>query len=308
MLAFVLVLMLAAQPLADPEAHIVEELVVQAREPGPAWWRVEDADTTVWILGLPSESLPADVRWDRRALDRRLTGANSLIDASGVSLRGGVRDIPLLLRVRSRMQSKTPMEAGLPEPLRARFVAARERIGQPAKRYAGWQPFVAGMMLVSDTRGKRRAGTAVDNQVIGEARKRKVPVVEPARYPVAPLVRQAMDGLTPAVQQSCLAGALDDAGAPAGRYATAARAWARGDVAEALSSPRSFDKCFLVLSGGAELWSRATRDHAAAIAAALGKPGHSVAVVGLRALVAEDGVLEQLQARGLKVLGPGEAE
>ncbi|MGZ3377139.1 MAG: hypothetical protein ACXU8S_11130, partial [Phenylobacterium sp.] len=40
-------------PVADPEGAIVSELVVQAKEPGPAWWKVSDKDTTVYILGLP---------------------------------------------------------------------------------------------------------------------------------------------------------------------------------------------------------------------------------------------------------------
>ena len=42
-----------AQPkpaaLPDPEANIVEELVVVARHPAPAWWRVERGGSTVWI-------------------------------------------------------------------------------------------------------------------------------------------------------------------------------------------------------------------------------------------------------------------
>src|SRR3546814_9921639 len=38
-----------AQPIpGDPDAVLVEELVVTARLPGPAWWRVSDADTTVY--------------------------------------------------------------------------------------------------------------------------------------------------------------------------------------------------------------------------------------------------------------------
>ena len=60
MIAAVLALAAAAPPRAlpldDPEGNIVEELVVTAREAGPAWWRVSDADTTVYILALPETS------------------------------------------------------------------------------------------------------------------------------------------------------------------------------------------------------------------------------------------------------------
>ena len=40
----------------------------------------------------------------------------------------------------------------------------------------------------------------------------------------------------------------------------------------------------------------------------LQSPGHSVALVNLRPLLARDGVLEQLKARGLEVHGPGQTE
>ncbi len=131
-----------AQALPDPEGVLVEELIVRAKEPGPAWWRVKDADTTVWILAAP-DTLPAGVTWDDRYLKRRIAGANQLIIGNRIALKGGLKDIPKRLKARAALKSKSPMEAGLPPELRARFVAQRERIGQPEKRYAGWQPLMA---------------------------------------------------------------------------------------------------------------------------------------------------------------------
>ena len=43
-------------PADDPDGVLIEELVVRGRLPGPAWWRVVDGDTTVWVLGVPSIS------------------------------------------------------------------------------------------------------------------------------------------------------------------------------------------------------------------------------------------------------------
>ena len=48
---------------------------MRGRLPGPAWWRVEDADTTVWVLGVPSIA-PRRMQWDRAIFERRLQGAN----------------------------------------------------------------------------------------------------------------------------------------------------------------------------------------------------------------------------------------
>jgi uncharacterized protein YbaP (TraB family) len=296
-----------AQPrpvLEDPDGTIVEELVVQAREPGPAWWKVSDADTTVYILGVTEEHLPKGLNWDQRYLQRRLKGANSLIIGTRVSLKAKVSDVPALLKARGKLKSKAPMESTLPEPLRARFVAARERIGQPASRYAGWGPLMAGQQLLADT-GKGEQGPSMLGAILKQARAEKVKVVDPARYEAMPFIRAALESLTPAVHQQCLEGALTDAEAPKGRVRAAAEGWARGDVAAALREPRSFEKCLLLLGGGADLWRRMTGDQAAAIAAALDQPGHSVAIVSLRPLLAQGGVAQQLEARGVEVVGPG---
>lgn len=291
-----------AQPLPDPEGVLVEELIVRAREPGPAWWRVKDADTTVWILAVP-DTLPPGVTWDDRYLQRRLTGANQLIIGNRISLKGGLKDIPKLLKARAALKSKTPMEEGLSPELRARFVAQRERIGQPAKRYAGWTPLMAGEQLAQDARGK---SASVTSGIEKAAKKAKVKAVTPATYDAVPFIQSAIRSLTPAVHQQCLDGALKDLEAPPERGVAAARAWTTGDVAGALGEPRSFDKCLVLLGGGEQLWSRATDDAARAIADALKTPGHAVALVSLRNLLAENGVAARLESRGVDVLTPGE--
>ncbi|WP_296596074.1 TraB/GumN family protein [Phenylobacterium sp.] len=297
----------AAQPrtaIEDPEANIVSELVVQAREPGPAWWKVSDADTTVYILALSDERLPKGLAWDQRWLQRRLKGANSLIVGTRVSLRAGLGDVPALLRARAKLRSKTPLEESLREPLRSRFVAARERAGLPAKRYAGWTPLMAGAQLTEDVQKAQTAPSTMD-QIIKLAKADKVKVVDPARYKAVPFVNTALASLTPSVHEQCLDGALKDLEASRAQGRAAAEGWARGDVGQALTAPRSFEKCLLLLGGGPELWRRMTADQAAAIVNALETPGHSVAVVSLRPLLAEGGVISQLRLRGVDVEGPG---
>lgn len=290
--------------LEDPEATIVEELVVVAKSPGPAWWKVSDDDSTVWILGIADESLPGGVAWDRRTLDKRLKGANSLIVGTRVSLKAKITDVPALLKIRGKLKSKAPVETTLPEPLRVRFVAARERIGQPAGKYAGWQPMLAGQQLLADTK-KGQGATPVVEPILKAAKREKVKLVDPARYDAMPFIRSAMGSLTPALQEQCLDLALRDAEAPSERSRAAAVGWARGDVAAALTEPRSFEKCLLLLGGGADLWRRVVADNASAIQGALGRPGHSVAIVSLRLLLAEGGVAQTLEARGVEVEGGG---
>lgn len=292
----------AAPQVEDPEGVLVEPLVVSARTPGPAWWKVSDGDTVVWILATPDGPLPPGVGWDTSVVERRLKGATVLVDQ--VSMTAGLRDLPALLKLRGQMKSKTPLEAALPPALRARFVAARTRLGKPAKRYAEWTPLVAGLMLMNDSRGGRWGHP--DGDVRRLARKARVPIRAAARYEAMPFLRTAMGGMTPAIQAQCLESALDDLDA-GGRIRPAAQGWARGDVQTALSAPRAFERCVLLLAGGADLWRRASRDQADAIAQAMKKPGHAVALVGMRRLLARDGILAQLRARGFTVSGPAEA-
>src|SRR5579859_5693783 len=132
--------------VADPEGAIVSELVVQAKEPGPAWWRVSDKDTVVYILGMPDGPVPRGVAWDRSVLERRLTGANAVIKAPGV--KASLLDLPAVLRLLSKVKSKTPMEASLPRPLAERYAADAARGGKKVTRYGGWQPPVRGAFML----------------------------------------------------------------------------------------------------------------------------------------------------------------
>jgi len=294
----------AAAPtgLEDPEATVVPELVVRAVVPGPAWWTVQTGASTVYILGLPDQPLPKGLAWDQGALQRRLQGAASLIVPDVGT--AGLGDIPALLRMRSRLKSKTPMEAGLPEGLRSRFEAARLRLGKPASRYGGWNAILAGQILVGDFYDS--AG-ATDKALLGAVRRQAsrahVPVRPAASFRVVGLLDPAIRNLTPQISQACLGQALDevDAGAPA--LDGAAAAWARGDVPAVLARPRGFASCLLEIQGGASFWRQTMADESDAVAAALAKPGHAVAAFPIRSIVAEGGILSRLKARGFEVTG-----
>jgi uncharacterized protein YbaP (TraB family) len=292
----------APPQMEDPEGALVEAVVVTPRTPGPAWWKVSDGDSVVWILATPDSPLPPGVTWDHSVVERRLKGASVLIDQ--VSMIASLRDLPALLRLRKQLKSKAPLEPSLPPALRDRFVADRTRLGMPAKRYAEWTPLAAGMILMGDAREKGR-WSRPDIDVRRLAKKARVPVRAAARYDAMPFLQKALSGLTPAVQQQCLDSALADIEA-GGRLRPAAQGWAAGDVQQALSAPRAVERCLLLLAGGADLWRRSSRDQAESIERALRTPGHAVALVGMRRLLAKDGVLDLLRARGFTVTGPGE--
>lgn len=291
-------------PSADPEANIVEELVVTARHPAPAWWRVEKNGATVWILGVLDTPIPPDVTWRREDLEKHLRGADNLI--VGPRLQAGLGDLFGLIGLWRELRTSGNLEDTLVPSLRDRFVAERERLGKGPEPYAHWRPMIAGQVLLRDARPAK--STDVGRQIRSEAARLGVSAHPAGEYDLVPFARTALGSLTAESEGACLDSALDDAEAGPEVYRRAASGWARGDVAAALKAPRHFDRCLLLMAGGPDLWRRSTDDLAEAIVLATEKPGHSVAIVPLRRLLATDGLIDRLTARGLKVIGPADEE
>jgi hypothetical protein len=292
----------ASAPADDPEATVVGELVVQARSAGPAWWRVSKGGSTVWVMGLPS-GLPRGVKWDNALLSARLTGARRLIVPP--AYRAGLGDIFSVFALRAKLKAPTPIEAALPEDLRVRFLAASAVLKQSPGRYDVWKPTVAGLLMVGDFR--KRAGVQEFqplNEVRSLAGRKDIRVTPAAAYKALPFLKSAAGDLTDAVNRACLADSLQEVEAGSARVRSAAEAWARGDVRGALNAERGYEKCLASFPEITAQVRRTMADETAAIESDLQTPGVSVAAIPLRMLVAKEGVLSQLAARGYVVHTP----
>ncbi|WP_374574070.1 TraB/GumN family protein [Phenylobacterium sp.] len=293
----------AAMP-DDPDATLVEELVVTARLPGPAWWKVTDGASTVYVLGTPSLA-PKHMQWDRSVFDRRLAGASEVIlpfQDVRVTLKGALGATVNILRLRSG----TDFEKTLDPATRARFAAARERLGEPANRYKTKNALAAGLLLASDYREHENLTTSDPTKLIKLlAQRSKVPIKQRS-YDLGPLMGQVLK--TPrAAADACLDEVLAQTEAgPSGTLA-AARAWAAGDVRGALSSERSYERCLAQVPGARAFDDKIKADQAAAIIQALKTPGHAIAVVQLRPLLSQGGVLDRLRAKGFTIETPDAA-
>jgi uncharacterized protein YbaP (TraB family) len=287
----------------DPDATLVEELVVMGRLPGPAWWRVMDADTTVWVLGVPSLA-PRRMQWDRVIFDRRLQGANVVV-LPFVNVRaklGGSLGTAFNLM---RIKSGGPFEEKLDPATRARFVAVRTRLGQPAKHYSTANPLAAGVQLAIDYRDRSNLTNMDPAKLVRLlAQRARVPVVEKS-YDLGGQLGAVLR--TPAATgRACFDEVLAQAEAGPGVTVAAARAWAVGDVRGALENERTYERCLASISGGRAYDERTKADEAAAILKALQTPGHAIVLVPLRPLLAQGGVLDRLRSRGVTVKTPGE--
>ena len=289
--------------LVDPDVTLVEELVVTARLPGPAWWRVSDADTTVYVLGIPSIA-PKHQQWDRLIFDRRLEGANAVIlpfNGLKVKLTGAPGAIMALMRLRS----SKPFEASLDPATRARFATARTKLGQPPERYKTNSALAAGLLLISDYRDGVGLTTTDPIKLIRYlAQRKRVKIIQRA-YDLGPLIG-AMSRTSAAAGRTCLDESLRETEAGPGGVLAASRAWAEGEVAAALQAERTYERCLAAAPGALAFDTRVKTDLMNDIIVALRTPGHAIAVVQLRPLLAESGVLDRLEDAGYDVKTPGE--
>ena len=290
----------------DLEATTVDELVVRASVPGPAWWRVSDGDTTVWVLGVP-DALPKGTKWDQTVLKRRLKGAHTVITPPVFRAGANPLAIPKIIAEYKRASKATaPLDASLPEPLRARYLAAVPKTGKKLKDFNDLRPWFAGLQLVERYRGRQRLDYNEPMKSITRAVKaaRLKPV--PAMAEDMKLMRllETLKNVPDATGRECLSDALAEIEGGDGVVRRAAQAWTAGDVPSALGFPRASEGCWGVIPGAARMKRESWEAQADAIDRALKKPGHAVAILGLRGLVAREGVLQRLKSRGYEVRAP----
>lgn len=293
----------------DPQANLVEELIVNARLPGPAWWKVSDADTTVYVLGVPA-MVPSKTQVDDSVLRRRLDGANVLImgQEADVSV---VRLVALAVGGRKLFINDKPMRETLPLELRARLEARLAAMKEKPDSMDEIKPAFAGFLVanaqdggdvsisVGGVTGKIR-DVAKDKSI---AKRPRVQNLD--GYSLVGAIKTLAQAPEP-LQRLCLDAGLRQAENGDGGIKRTAQAWARGEVRAVVSADRGFQRCLASTPSIARELQDGRDDAVKAFGAALKTPGKAVAVIELRSLLAEDGVLDQLRAKGFTVTTPGD--
>ncbi len=291
----------------DSQANLVEELIVNARLPGPAWWKVSDGDTTVYVLGVPALTTTKLVA-DESVLRRRLDGANVLImgQEADVSV---VRLIALAVGGRKLFVMDHPMRQTLPPELRARFEARLKIMKEKPDAMDDIKPAFAGFLVANAQEGGNVSislGGVTDR--IREIAKSKDLAKRPrienlSDYSLVGAVKALATAPEP-LQELCLDAGLRQAENGEGGIKATAERWARGEVREVVAADRGFQRCLASTPSIARELNEGRDDAVDAIARALKTPGKAVAVIELRALLAQDGVLDRLRAKGFTVTAP----
>jgi hypothetical protein len=295
-----------AQPPADWAQ--IEAVEVSAR-PGPAVWHLTRGNSEVWILGLVG-AMPKDLDWNKQYLSDLLDGARAilmppkanigLVDIGWFLLRhGGELSLP-------RGQS---LEPGLPDAIRARFVAARASVGGDADDYRTDIPIRAAIRLQQDFMKKTDLSYREPRDTIEDmAAAKHIRNVPVTRFEAMDAIREMLK-LTSEQQQACLAQAAGDVNWGLAHAAPAARAWAVGDVRGVKANyaqSRLLDCIAGAIHAAGDIDARNVADTVAAIDAALNQPGKTIVVVNMGPLLRRGGVLERLQALPVAIESPAE--
>jgi uncharacterized protein YbaP (TraB family) len=292
----------------DSQANLVEELIVNARLPGPAWWKVSDGDTNVYVMGVPA-FMPDKLDFDDSVLRRRLDGANVLI----IGQQPEIRILSLLGLIPGRGKefiNERPMRETLPPDLRARLEAQLKARGKKLDEFDKFKPALAGFFIANRGGGGDNVSITLGEETdrFRDLAKSKEIAVKPRvkkldDYDLVGMVKSLADAPQP-LQELCLDAGLKQAENGLATVRETAEQWAEGQVREVVSAERGYQRCLASTPWIARQLKDGQDDAVGAITSALKKPGKAVAIIELRSLLTQGGVLDRLRAKGLTVVAP----
>jgi uncharacterized protein YbaP (TraB family) len=294
----------AQEPPAPSPATLVEEVEVIGRLPGPALWRVSTPTSQIWLLGLAAP-LPRDFKWDDQRVGKALEGARELVLPPTAHL--GLGDVVGLLIDTHHVVHLPPGQTvrdGLPPDLLARWEEAARGVGQDPAHYDHWRPVVAAQALVQDVERRDRLDrTGVQGSVVALARRLHVKSRRLADYRAVDLI-EGLAATPTEGSQACLSLAADMASAPKADAPKLAEAWAKGDLATVRALNDRAAECLDKVPVVVALLDRVAADWAKDLKVELARPGKAVVAADLDTLTRKGGLLDQLKAEGLEVIGP----
>jgi uncharacterized protein len=270
------------------------------REPGPALWRIADANSEIWLFGTV-HVLPADLHWRSARVDAAFASAEELITETDMTEPAQQTLAALALR-HGVLPEGQSLHAMLSAPQRARMerLAAAQR--QDINGFARLRPWLAALRLsVGYAVAEGHTPEAgVDATLIAEATARamRLSYLESAEVQI-----RALADLAPADELRFLDATMRQIEDDRGGLDEMDQAWVRGDTVELArlieddfsdAGPAAYDA----------LLTRRNRAWADEIARRLDGSGDIFIAVGAAHLVGPDSIVAMLRARGVEVEGP----
>jgi uncharacterized protein YbaP (TraB family) len=305
----------AVPPEATTPSEPIQEVAVVGERAGPSLWRVSKGEHVLWLLGT-LDPLPRKMTWRSREVESVLAEAQEVLP-SNPSVSANVGPISVIrLYMQWRRTEKIPERAHLrdwlPPPLYARFAALRDRYDPHDTHIEELRPLFAARRLyertleVSDLTAKND----IQEAVLKLAHKHNVAIRRTTLRLQDPRGVLTEVGEIPRdAEIGCLTATIERLETDLGSMQARARAWALGDVPalRSLPYPRQHEACLNAIVNSPqikELVARAGRDWNAAAESALDRNRTTLAMKPIYELMAPDGILASLRAKGYAVEGP----
>lgn len=278
----------------------VEEVIVVARRAGAPMWTVEQGGSTVILVGAIN-GVPRNYAWRPEALEAATARSERILYPT--QAQASFSDI-LRMLWRIRTIARLPEGQTTADVLPAELQARLERV-MASERNEEWrtQSLVLLGFDLLEKAGLDRRGRGATDAVRRAARQARVDGKPVGSVRGDELV-ESLISAPPATYVGCIAAAVEAAEAGPQGAADRLEAWSSLRVIDVLANPLDEATNLCWPSGDPGFspllraqWAEATR-------VALVEPGVTLGVVSLRILAEPGGVLDQLEAEGLDVVGP----
>lgn len=305
---------LTAQTAEPDAAPTIEEITVIGRYPGPPLWRVSSGDRVLWIFGELSP-VPKGLEWDPRNAERVLDRADAVIGPPRVSAPtyNPIKLFRLFREAKrlSRNEGDKTLSESLPPELNARYQALRARHMPDEKPNEDLRPALAVLRLFSAALDD--TGLTTDSKIGSTVRRmmrRSDAEASDSEIRAKPdEILEELRKVSREAELNCFATTLTSIETDLDAMKERANAWAIGDV-DALRRfdyPDAQGDCLAMLftaSGLANLRDELYATWLREAESALATHATTFSVLPMRELVAADGLLAQLAARGYTITAP----
>ncbi|QDH36072.1 TraB/GumN family protein [Porphyrobacter sp. YT40] len=294
---------LVATPLAaqDPEPETTNAIVVTAQRSGAPMWTIDTPSGTIILVG-EIRAIPKSVAWEPARLEEATREADRVILGARPKVSPG--DIFRLIFSGGKF-TKLPDKTVASQYLTPEQWARLEAIGTAQDEDYSRSSFLmtSFQLLSKELRFNRDTGDDTTDVVKKAADKADVPTTRAATLRGEDLLDN-LAAAPPETHIPCLAAAMDALEGGPEIVAKRGTDWRRSDIRAVMANPleQALGKCWPWADDevGGELRTIWTDR----IAEAGTAKGTTLAVVPLRVLAEEGGVLDQLDARGFDIAGP----
>lgn len=311
---------------SSASAPLLTPVIVTGEQPGPGLWKVSKGDHVMWVLGTITP-LPKGMEWRSAEVEQTIAHSQEVLESPSAEVKVDVGFFGKLVLLPSAYSArKNPNGASLQQILPPSMYARWQVLKPP---YFGndhsveyWRPIVVALKLYKKALDK--AGLTdhndINNAVFKLADQHGVKRVPVKFKLMVEHPREALDAIkqTQLHDISCFNQTLDTVQNDMGTLAQRANAWSTGDIASLRGFAVSgrYESCLIAVLnadfaeqlGLHDLPHRMEQAWLDAAQAALMRNTQTFAVLPMEQVLASDGFLAELKAKGYTIQAPDEVD